>query len=81
MLGGVDGGRSRVLGGSEVNGGRTPERLSQVGGFGCNRARGRRSSEGGEGCDQSSRSTREGRPKRDDNFSTIPTVPNSDPRR
>jgi len=48
---------------------------------GCNRATGRRPSEGGEGCAQSSRSTREGGPKRDHEFSTMLTVPNSDPRR
>ena len=50
------------------------------GGVGCNRATGRRPSEGGEGCARSNRSTREGGPKRDHDFSTMPTVPNSDPR-
>jgi len=64
-----------------VNGGRTPRRPSWVAGVGCTRATGRRPSEGGEGCAQSSRSGREGGPKRDHNFSTMPTVPNSDPRR
>jgi len=64
-----------------VNGGRTPKRPNRVGGVGCNRATGRRPSEGGEGCARSIRSMREGGPKRDDGFSTIPTVPNSVPRR
>jgi len=66
-----------------VNGGRTLKRPSRVGGVGCNRATGRRPSEGGEGCAQSNRSTREGEPKRDHDFSTMPTVPNSasDPKR
>jgi len=79
--GGLGRGSPQVLRGSEVNGGRTPERPSQVGGVGCYPATGRRPSEGGEGCAQSSRTTREGGPKRDHNFSTMPTVLNSDPRR
>jgi len=64
-----------------MNGGRTPKRPSRVGVVGCNRATGRGPSEGGEGYAQLSRCTREGGPKRDHDFSTMPTVPNSDPRR
>jgi len=64
-----------------VDGGRTPERPSREGVVGCNGATGRRPSEGREGCAQSSRSTREGGPKRDHHFSTMPTVLNGDPRR
>jgi len=71
----------RVLGGSEVNGGWTPRRPSRVGGVGYNRATGRGPSERGEGSAQSSRSTREGGPKRDHDFSTMTTVPYSAPRR
>jgi len=66
--GGLGRGSPRVLGGSEVNGGRTPKRPSLVGGVGCNRATGQRPSEGGEGCARSNRSTREGGPKRDHDF-------------
>jgi len=51
-----------------MDGGRTQERPSWVGGVGCNRATGRRPSEGGEGYAQSSRSTREGGPKQDQDF-------------
>jgi len=64
-----------------VNGGRRPMWPSRVGGVGCNRATGRRPSDGGEGCAQGSRSTREGGLKRDHDLSTMPTVPNTDPRR
>jgi len=78
--GGLGRGSPRVLGGSKVDGGQTPKRPSRVGGVGCNRATGRRPSEGGAGCAQSSRSTREGGLKRDHDFSMMPTVPNSDPR-
>jgi len=42
-------GSQQVLGGSEVKGGRMPERPSQVGGVGRNRGMGRRPSAGGEG--------------------------------
>jgi len=48
---------------------------------GCNQPMGRSSSEGREGCAQSSRSRREGGSKRDHDLSTMPTVPNRDPRR
>ena len=64
-----------------MNGGRTPRRPSRVGGVGCNRATGLRPSEGGEGCAQSCRSVREGGPKRDQDFLTMPIVQLSDPRR
>ena len=75
-------GSPRVHRGGKVNGGRTPKRQSRVGGLGCNRVTGRKRSEEREVCDQSSRRTREGGPKkRDHNFSTMPTVLNSDPRR
>jgi len=64
-----------------VNGRRTREPPSRVECVGSNRATGGRPSEGREGCAQSSSSTREGGSKRDHDFSTMPTVPNSDPRR
>ena len=64
-----------------MNGGRTPKQPRRVGGVGGNRATGRRPSETGEGCAQSSRITKEGGPQRDDDFATMPTVPISDPRR
>jgi len=72
----------QVLRAGEVSGGRRPEPLKGVGGwFGCNRATGREPGEGRERCAQSCRSTRVRGLKRDHNFSTMPTMPNSTPRR
>ena len=49
--------------------------------FGSIRATVRILGEGREGCVKSSKSTREGGPKRDHDFLTLLTLPNSDPRR
>ena len=78
---GLGQGSPQDLRGGEMNAGRTPGRPNRAGGcFGCNRATGGRPGEGLVGCAKSSRSTREGGPKRDHDFSPMLTVPNSDPR-
>jgi len=65
-----------------VDAGRTPGRPSQVGGvLAMTEPRDERPGEGREGCAQSSKSTKEGGPKQDHDFSTMPTVQKRDLRR